>query len=69
MGTKKLVGIVLLVLGAALLYFGWQATDAPLEQAREGLTGEYSDRTMQYLIGGAVAAAAGIGLLLFGGKR
>ena len=69
MGTKKLVGIVLLVLGAALLYFGWQATDAPLEQAREGLTGEYSDRTMQYLIGGAVAAAAGIGLVLFGGKR
>jgi hypothetical protein len=69
MGTKRLVGIVLLVLGAVLLYFGWQATDAPLEQAREGLTGEYSDRTMQYLIGGAVAAAAGIGLLLFGGKR
>jgi uncharacterized membrane protein len=69
MGTKKLIGIVLLVLGALLLYFGWQATDAPLEQAREGLTGEYSDRTMQYLIGGAVAAAAGLGLLLFGGKR
>jgi hypothetical protein len=69
MGTKQIIGLVLLVLGAVLLYFGWQATDAPLEQAREGLTGEYSDRTMQYLIGGGVAAAAGIGLLLFGGKR
>jgi hypothetical protein len=69
MGTKRITGIVLLVVGALLLYFGWQATDAPLEQAREGLTGEYSDRTMQYLIGGAVVAAAGIGLLLFGGKR
>lgn len=69
MGTKRLIALVLLVLGAVLLYFGWQATDAPLEQAREGLTGDYSDRTMQYLIGGAVAAAAGVGLLLFGGKR
>jgi len=51
-----------------LLYFGWQATDAPLEQAREGLTGEYSDRTMQYLIGGAVAAVAGIALFVVGKK-
>jgi uncharacterized protein DUF3185 len=69
MGTKRITGLVLLVLGGLLLYFGWQATDAPLEQAREGLTGEYSDRTMEYLIGGAVVAAAGLGLLLFGGKR
>lgn len=69
MGTRQIVGIVLVVLGAVLLYFGWQATDAPLEQAREGLTGEYSDRTMQYLIGGAVAVAAGVGLYFFGGKR
>jgi threonine/homoserine/homoserine lactone efflux protein len=69
MGQKKVLGIVLLVVGAVLLYFGWQASDAPLEQARESLTGDYSDRTMQYLIGGAVAAAAGVGLLLFGGKR
>jgi len=68
MGTKQIVGLVLLVLGAVLLYFGWQATDAPLEQAREGLTGEYSDRTMQYLIGGAVAAVAGIALFVVGKK-
>lgn len=69
MGTKRITGLVLLVLGAVLLYFGWQATDAPAEQLREGLTGDYSDRTMEYLIGGAVVAAAGLGLLLFGGKR
>ena len=69
MGTKQIIGLVLLVLGAVLLYFGWQATDAPLEQAREGLTGEYSDRTMQYLIGGAVAAVAGIALFVVGKKR
>ena len=69
MDNKKILGLGLLVLGAVLLYFGWQAADAPLEQARESLTGDYSDRTMQYLIGGAGAAAAGVGLFVFGGKR
>ena len=34
-----------------------------------GLTGDYSDRTMVYLVGGAAAAVAGLGLLLFSGKR
>lgn len=69
MGNKKILGLVLLVVGAVLLYFGVQATDAPLEEARETLTGDYSDQTMLYLIGGAAAVAAGIALLLFGGKR
>ena len=67
--TKRIVGVVLIVLGAVLLYFGLQATDAPVEQVRESITGDYSDRTMWYLIGGAVAAVAGVGLLFFGGKR
>jgi len=69
MGNKKVIGIVLLVVGAVLLYFGLQATDAPLEQARETLTGDYSDQTMLYLIGGAAAAVGGIALLLLGGRR
>ena len=65
MDTKQIAGIVLLVVGAVLLYFGFQATDAPLEQARESLTGDYSDRTMLYLIGGGAAAIAGVALLFF----
>ena len=69
MGNKKVIGIVLLVVGAVLLYFGLQATDAPLEQARETLTGDYSDQTMLYLIGGAAAAVGGLALLLLGGRR
>jgi hypothetical protein len=69
MTTRKIAGLVLLVVGAVLLYFGLEATDAPLEQARETLTGDYSDRTMLYLVAGAAAAVAGLGLLLFAGKR
>ena len=51
---------MLLVVGAVLLYFGAQATDAPLEQAREALTGDYSDQTMIYLVCGAAAAIGGL---------
>jgi hypothetical protein len=69
MGTKKIVGIVLLVVGGVLLYFGLQASDAPLEQVRETLTGNYSDRTMLYLIAGVAAAVGGVALLLVGGRR
>jgi hypothetical protein len=61
MPSKKIAGLVLLVAGAVALYFGFQAT--------ETLTGDYSDQTMLYLIGGAIAAVAGLGLLVFTGKR
>jgi hypothetical protein len=64
--TRKILGLVLLVVGAVLLYFGAQATDAPLEQARERLTGDYSDQTMLYLICGSAIAIGGIALLLTG---
>jgi len=64
MSTRRILGLVLLVVGAVLLYFGAQATDTPLEQARESLTGDYSDRTMIYLICGAAAFVGGIALLL-----
>jgi len=68
MEMRMILGIGLLVLGAVLLYFGLQATDAPIEQVRESLTGDYSDRTMLYLIGGGVAAVAGLALLVRRGR-
>jgi hypothetical protein len=66
MSTRKILGLVLLVVGAVLLYFGAQATDAPLEQARERLTGDFSDQTMIYLICGGALAIGGVALLLTG---
>ena len=39
MGTNQVIGIVLLVVGALLLYFGFNATGAPLEKAHETITG------------------------------
>ncbi|XKH01568.1 DUF3185 family protein [Marinobacter nauticus] len=59
MGSTKLVGIVLLVVGIGLLYFGYQSTQSVTNQVAESLTGRFTDETMWYLIGGGAAAAAG----------
>ncbi|MBA2664215.1 MAG: DUF3185 family protein [Bradymonadaceae bacterium] len=65
MSVAKIAGLVLLVVGLALLFFGWQATESISEGVRETLTGRYSDETMWFLIGGGAAAVAGLALLLF----
>ncbi|HSM68440.1 MAG TPA: DUF3185 family protein [Xanthomonadales bacterium] len=64
MNTTKIIGIALLALGAILLYFGISATEAPMEEVGEALTGQYSDNTMMYLIGGGVSAVVGLFLVL-----
>jgi uncharacterized membrane protein HdeD (DUF308 family) len=63
MSKNRIIGIVLLVAGLIALYFGFNATSAPTEEISEALTGQYSDRTMLYLICGAVSAVAGVVML------
>ncbi len=60
MKTNKLIGIILLVVGSVLLYFGLNATEAPLEEVTEAVTGKYSDETMYYLVGGGAALILGL---------
>lgn len=64
MNTSKLMGIGLLVLGGILLYFGFNATNAPMEELGEAFTGKYSRETMMYLVGGGVAAVAGLFMIV-----
>lgn len=64
MSQNKLIGIILLVGGAIALYFGINATGAPSEEIAEALTGQYSDRTMMYLVGGGAAAVGGLFMLI-----
>lgn len=68
MSGSKIVGLVLLIVGAVLLYFGFNATESVGEQVVEGVTGKYTDETMWYLIGGGAAGVVGLVLLLFGKK-
>jgi len=43
---RRVLGIVLVVVGALLLYFGYQKTGAVTERAKQTVTGDYTDRTM-----------------------
>lgn len=59
MGATKLVGIVLLVVGVLLLFFGWQSSQGVDDQVTEAVTGRFTDSTVWYFILGAVSVAAG----------
>jgi len=69
MQPSRLLGLIVLAIGVILLGFGINATGAPVDRLSETLTGQYTDRTMWYLIGGGAAIVAGGLLALFGGKR
>lgn len=69
MSSNTLIGIILLVGGLIALYFGIAATGSMGERVVEGVTGRYTDSTLWYLIGGGVASAGGLALLLMGWRR
>lgn len=60
MSNNKIAGLILIVVGAGLLYFGLQATGSLAEEVHETFTGRFSDETMFYLIGGGVSLVVGI---------
>ena len=60
----KLVAIVLLALGAFLLFMGYQSSQGLDDQISETVTGNFTDQTMWYLIGGGVSAIAGLVMLV-----
>ncbi len=64
MHTHRLIGIVLLVAGAILLYFGYQASQSAGEQIFESFAGRFTDSTIWYLIAGATATTGGLILLI-----
>ncbi len=68
MPMGRVLGAIALAAGVILLIFGLNASDAPIEQLSETVTGRYSDSTMWYLIGGGAAACGGLVLLLLGRK-
>lgn len=59
MGGTKVLGIILLVVGIILLFFGYNASQSLGEQMAESLTGKFTDETMWYIIAGAASAAVG----------
>lgn len=64
MQDKKLLGVILIVAGAVLLYFGFNASQSLGDQLTETLTGRFTEQTMLMIVAGAVAVAAGAYLAL-----
>ena len=62
----RIIGLVLLAVGIALLVMGFSATDTTGETLRKEFAGHYSNRTTWYLILGLVGAFVGTGLAIFG---
>lgn len=60
MSMNRIVALALIVLGVVLLYFGYQSSQGLDDQVSEALTGNFTDETVFYLIGGAVAIVVGV---------
>jgi len=64
MSQSRIVGLVVLVLGGVLLFFAWRASNAPVEQLTEALTGRFTNNTMGFLLAGIAGVVVGAALLL-----
>lgn len=62
--STKIIGLVLLVIGAILLVFGWNASQSIADQVTETFSGRFTDETMWYIILGAASVVAGLVLTL-----
>ena len=68
MRMNRILGLVILAIGVALLIFAYHSTNAPLEKLSNSLTGRYSNETMWYFVAG-LGAVIGGALLATVGRR
>ncbi|WP_213999781.1 DUF3185 family protein [Arsukibacterium sp.] len=61
---NKIIGLALLIVGAVLLYFGYNAYNSAASEVSEFVTGSPTDNAVWYLVAGGLAAVIGIGVLL-----
>jgi drug/metabolite transporter (DMT)-like permease len=69
MHWSRILGITFIVVGAVLLYLGWEASQTLGEEVRRELLGRFSEETTRYFVWGGGAAVMGLLLAVFGVKR
>ena len=62
--NKKIIGIVLLVVGVAAIVWGYNQSQTVGGQISEAFSGSPSNEILAYYIGGGIAAAVGIFMLM-----
>ncbi len=70
MSNNLIIGLVLLAVGITLLVMGNNMTESAGEGIRHAFTGDYSDKTTWFIIGGVAATVGGVvmSLLSFRGR-
>ena len=66
MRMTQILGAVALVIGVVLMGLAYHASNAPMDQVSNAITGRFTDQTMWYLILGIAAAVGGVLLVAFG---
>ena len=66
MKLSQIIGLAVFAVGVILLGFGYHASNAPMDQLSDALTGRFTDRTMWYFIVGGAALVGGTAMILFG---
>ncbi len=71
MPPTRIAGIVLLIVGVALLIIGMNSSHSLADQVSNTFRGRFTDATTWYIVGGIAVAVLGIGLtaLSWRGKR
>lgn len=62
--VNKVIGLMLLVAGLGLAFWGYQLSTAVTAKIARAMTGSYPEAVMYRYIGGAVCSVAGIFLLV-----
>jgi drug/metabolite transporter (DMT)-like permease len=60
MKNNKIIGIALLIIGAALIFWGYDIYDSAGSQISRAVAGEAPMKAYAFMIGGAVCAVLGI---------
>ncbi|HZK82489.1 MAG TPA: DUF3185 family protein [Humisphaera sp.] len=66
---KRIIGIVALVVGVALVVIGMNASHSLADQVSNTFTGRFTQATTWYIVGGLAAGVFGIAMLAMGGRK
>ena len=69
MRITQILGAVALVIGLVLIGVAYHASNAPMDQVSNAITGRFTDPTMWYLILGIADAVGGVLLVAFGRRK
>lgn len=68
MNTRRIAGLVLVVVGVGLFIVGLNASDSFADRMSNFFTGQYTDSTVWYMMVGVAAVVGGLLLASVGGR-